>query len=248
MTDRTPARSELPSEARLWRPSSRSTDSARGRPPGYSRAQIAEAAIKIADAEGVEALSMRKVATALGTGAMSLYRYVKNKEALCQLMVDHMVGQAVLPERTGEWRTDLRALAVAQRMTQLAHPWLAGIAAGRPTMGPNTLRMLEHGMSILDGLGLSLAEMLEIYSLISSWVNGFVREELTEEAVRERSGLSVQEWRQNIAPYIENLMSSGDYPYFTRIVREGIDHDFDMRFERGLDRIIAGIAATLPSR
>jgi AcrR family transcriptional regulator len=218
----------------------------RGRPPGYSRVQIAEVAARIADEQGIDAVSMRNVAAALGTGAMSLYRYVANKDALCQLMVDHITGATEIPEPTGDWSADLRAVAHLQRTTRLAHPWLAGVAAGRPAMGPATLRMLEHGMSILDGVGLDLNEMLDTYSLISTWVNGFVQEELAEQDLRRRFDMGEQEWHRNIAPFVDRLTDSGEYPYFARITREGADSDFDTRFDRGLDRIIAGIAATLP--
>ncbi|GLW11899.1 TetR family transcriptional regulator [Microtetraspora sp. NBRC 13810] len=229
--------------AQVWMPA---PESGRGRPPSYSRAQIAEAAIAIADEHGIDAVSMRKVAAALGTGAMSLYRYVENKQALCQMMLDHIVGEIGLPEPTGDWQADLRAVAERQRATQLAHPWLAGMAAGRPAMGPNVLRMLEHSMAVLDGLGLSLEDMLETYSLVSSWVNGFVQEELTERDIRRGTGLDEQGWQRSLAPHLETLTANGEYPYFTRILREGADHDFDTRFTRGLTRILTGIAATLP--
>lgn len=243
MKKATTAATEAPAETRLWMPQKRS---ARGRPPGYDRAQIAEAAIKIADEEGIEALSMRRLAAALGTSAMSLYSYVASRGELCHLMRDHLAGDVQLPEPTGDWRADLQAVAAQQRISQLAHPWLATIAAGRPAMGPNTLRLMEHGMSILDGLGLDLEGMLETYSLISSWVNGFVQEELAEREAQRRAGVDEDQWRARIEPYIDQVTKSGEYPYFTAIVRAGIDRDFDTRFRHGLDRLIAGIASTLP--
>jgi AcrR family transcriptional regulator len=220
----------------------------RGPAPTYSRAQVAEAAVAIADRDGMETVSMRKVAAALGTGAMSLYRYVENKDSLCELMLDHIHGETRLPEPTGDWRQDLRAVARILRGTQLKHPWLARIAAGRPAMGPNMLLIFEYAMSVLDDLGLGVEDMLEIFSLVSSWVGGFVQEELAEQEARRNMGIDEKEWNQRMAANLESLTSSGDYPYLTRIVLESADRDFETRFERGLDRIVAGIDATLPGK
>ncbi|MFG2044485.1 TetR/AcrR family transcriptional regulator [Dactylosporangium sp. NPDC048998] len=224
------------------------TKPARGPAPSYSLAQVAEAAIEIADRDGIEAVSMRKVAASLGTGAMSLYRYVENKESLCALMLDHIHGETKLPPPVGDWRHDLRTVAAQLRDTQLTHPWLARIAAGRPAMGPNMLVIFEHAMAVLDGVGLSIEDMLGIFSMVASWVGGFVQEELAEQEARRNMGIDEVEWNKRMADYLERLTSGGEYPYFTRVVREGADHDFQTRFERGLDRIIAGIAATLPEK
>ncbi|MEV4629694.1 TetR/AcrR family transcriptional regulator [Micromonospora sp. NPDC049523] len=234
---------ELPTSVRVSLPA---PPSSRGPAPTYSRAQVAAAAIAIADEHGIEAVSMRRVAAALGTGPMSLYRYVDNKEALCELMLDHMFGEAELPEPTGDWRADLAEVARSLRRAQLSHPWLARIAAGRPAMGPNMLDIFEYGMSILDRLGLDTADMLEIFALVSSWVGGFVQEEVAEQAARRDRGMDEREWQRSMSRYLETLTGGGNYPYFTRVVRAGADRDFDTRFERGLDRILTGIEATLP--
>jgi hypothetical protein len=115
-------------------------------------------------------------------------------------------------------------------------------------MGPNMLLIFEYAMSVLDNLGLSVEDMLGIFSLVSSWVGGFVQEELAEQEARRNMGIDEEEWNQRMAANLEALTSSGYYPYLTRIVREGADRDFETRFERGLDRIIAGIVATLPGK
>jgi AcrR family transcriptional regulator len=220
----------------------------RGPAPSYSLAQVAEAAIEIADRDGIEAVSMRKVAASLGTGAMSLYRYVDSKDSLCALMLDHIHGETTLPAPVGDWQQDLRTVASRLRDTQRKHSWLARIAAGRPAMGPNMLVIFEHAMSVLDGLGLSIEDMLGIFSMIASWVGGFVQEELAEQEARRNMGIDETEWDKRLSDYLEQLTAGGNYPYFARVLREGVDHDFQTRFERGLDRIIAGIAATLPAR
>ena len=218
----------------------------RGPAPSFTRAQVAEAAIRIADEQGMDAVSMRKVAGVLGTGAMSLYRYVDNKDSLCMLMLDHLYGEVVLRDRSGDWRKDLHTVADHLRDTQRKHPWLARIAAGRPAMGPNMLQIFEYAMASLDGLGLSIEDMLGNFSLIASWVTGFVQEELAEAEARRNLGLDKAAWDERMAASLQSLLGSGDYPYFARVVQEGADHDFDTRFDRGIDRIIKGIEASLP--
>src|SRR6266700_1877830 len=134
---------------------------ARGPAPAYSRDQITAAAIKIADADGLDALSMRRVARELGAGTMSLYRYVRNKDDLLELMVDAVLGETI-PEdfaRTGDWRADLRALARLMRAGMTCHPWI--LARPDPlSFGPNTFRVSETILSCVDGIGLSIDQMM----------------------------------------------------------------------------------------
>ncbi|GAB3477281.1 TetR/AcrR family transcriptional regulator C-terminal domain-containing protein [Amycolatopsis cihanbeyliensis] len=234
---------QVPVQVRLWLPAEHGS---RGPAPGYSREQIADAAIALADELGLAAVSMRKVAARLGTGAMSLYRYVENKEALHDLMLDRMIGKEPRPELTGEWRVNLRMLAREHRRLYLAHPWLTLLAVGRPAMGPNMLRGLEYAMAAVDGLGLGIDDMLETYEWLTNWVAGFAQRELAERQAWEHTDL--ERWQECMGPYVESLISSGDYPYFTRVLREAEHRDADDRFERGIDRIIAGIEATLPPR
>src|SRR5687768_7955516 len=95
----------------------------RGRPPAHSRDQVVDAAIGIADAEGLGAVTMRRIAQQIGAGAMSLYTYVPDKDRLVDLMVDRVGATRTPVEITGDWRTDLLALAGSQRSLMLAHPW-----------------------------------------------------------------------------------------------------------------------------
>ncbi|WP_232376726.1 TetR/AcrR family transcriptional regulator [Amycolatopsis aidingensis] len=232
---------QLPAQVRLWLPAEHGS---RGPAPGYSRDQIADAAIALADEQGLAAVSMRKVAARLGTGAMSLYRYVENKEALYDLMLDRMMGTEPRPELTGDWRLNLRVLAREHRRMYLIHPWLTLIAGGRPAMGPNMLRGLEYAMAAVDGLGLGIDDMLETFEWLNSWVAGFAQREIAEREAWKHT--DPEQWQECMGPYVQSLIDSGDYPYFTRVVCEAEHRDPDERFERGIDRMIAGIEATLP--
>ncbi len=109
----------------------------RGSRPAYSRAQITGAAIRIADADGLDAASMRRIAADLGTGAMSLYRYVPSRDDLIELMIDHVLLEADVPERpTGDWRADLTLIAENTRRMWLRHPGWPACSGRAPRSGP----------------------------------------------------------------------------------------------------------------
>ena len=132
----------------------------RGPKPAHSREQITTAAIRIADAEGLDAVTMRRVAAEVGSGTMTLYRYVPTKDHLLDLMIDATEGEVVFPDaRAGDWRAGLRAVAWMQRDRLLRHPWLASLEAGRPAFGPNSLRNVEQGFGMLDGLELDIDQI-----------------------------------------------------------------------------------------
>lgn len=144
-----------------------------GRRPAHTRAEITGAAVAVADAagpSGASAVTMRKVAAHIGAGVMSLYTYVPDRETLLELMIDHAVGEPGLPPRTGDWRAGMRALARVQRDTMLAHPWLPAALPARRTLGPNTLRVLEHVLAVMAPTGLPPGEILEVFSLVTGFV------------------------------------------------------------------------------
>lgn len=217
------------------------------RVPAYSTDAIADAAIALADEHGLDSVSMRKVAARLGAGAMSLYRYVDSKERLFELMADRMVGLQPWPELTGDWRADLRDHARARRALLLAHPWLLRLLSERIALGENMLRAFEHVMSIVDGLGLVIDDMWELVWQLDTWVNGYVRSELDAAEILRAAG-GEQGLQERLASRYRPLVDSGEYPYFTRFLAEvrASRFDSDARFERSLDRIMAGFGATLP--
>ncbi|OQO94060.1 TetR family transcriptional regulator [Saccharomonospora piscinae] len=236
--------SPLLARLRVWSPRPRS---GRGPAPAYSREQIADAAIAVAEADGLDAVTMRRVATELGTGAMSLYRYVENKEVLVELVSDRMYARHDWPELTGRWREDLRNFAWAHRRALRAHPWLLRVWNSGPTLGPNMLRHFESTVSIVDGLGLDIDDMVETVLLVLTWVGGYTRQEL--DTLTYLRAHSEDELERELGGHVRTVIDSGDYPYFTRFVSEArTPHiDEDARFARALDRILAGIEATLPS-
>ncbi|MFD0690169.1 TetR/AcrR family transcriptional regulator [Actinomadura fibrosa] len=221
----------------------------RGPRPAYSRAQITEAAIRIADADGIEAASMRRIAAELGTGAMSLYRYVPSRDDLIELMVDRVLGEDEIPERpSGDWRADLTLIAVSTRATWRRHPWLAGLHRARPAFGPNQLRLIEFALGALD-IGIPIDESLTLLNMLNGYVERTVRAEIEWTREKERSGLTPERLMAESGPYVRRLMDSGDYPMFTRIIKEArIPHmTGDEQFRYGLNRVLDCIAGALPA-
>jgi AcrR family transcriptional regulator len=218
------------------------------RPPrnsalGLSAAQIAGAAIGIADRDGVDALSMRRVAAGLGCGTMSLYRHVRTKEELLDLMIDTIAGEhGGPPKPSGDWQSDLRDAARRLRASSLRHPWLPPLSAARRSFGPNTLATIEFALSAVDGFGLSIDHMAAVIQTVHAFVHGFVLNELAD-----------QEWRSptpshpGLAIYIRHIIEAGQYPLFTRLAMDAEDvPDPDASFEWQLQRVLEGLAAALP--
>ena len=118
------------------------------RATGLSRDEIVRAAIEVADAEGPEAVSMRRIARELNSGTMSLYWHIGSKEELLDLMIDSIAADAEAPEPSGDWRKDLHAIACTTRASLHRHPWAVNFMGGRPPTGPKTLRNLERSLII----------------------------------------------------------------------------------------------------
>ncbi|WP_169949394.1 TetR/AcrR family transcriptional regulator [Microbispora sp. H11081] len=233
----------------LW---TRPEHPARGPRPSFSRAALTEAAIRIADAEGLEAISMRRLAADLGAGTMSLYRYVTGKDEVFDLMIDTAVGEYLPEDRQppGDWAEGLRLLAWQARRTMLRHPWLASLAAGRPQAGPNSARLMETALGMLDGLGLTVDEMLTLVGAVFAYVHGHIQSELAEVEATRRLGLTLAQRLARHLSYIQSLIATGNYPMLERVTKEaGREYTTaDDRFAYGLDRLLGGIAASLPAR
>jgi AcrR family transcriptional regulator len=223
---------------------------ARGPAPSLSREQIARAAVTLADTSGIEAVSMRTLAGELGVGATSLYRYVDRRDEVIELMVDEVMGHDLHFESLGDWREGLRSFAHGLRTIILHHPWMAVPSAGLRNFGPNTAGKYEQVLSLVDGLGLEIDEMLVMVETIDAYVRGRALEELSEQEAVRRSGLDQEQWMQTQVPYIESLITSGRYPILTRVVFDAqaphdpdrLEHGFDV----GLERVLDGLATMLP--
>ena len=203
----------------------------RGRPPQRSRTQVVAAAIAIADAEGLEALTMRRLAAELGAGVMSLYTYVRDKDDL----VDQMVDQVSAYEPTGE-PADLLTLAGWQRDLMLRHPWLLSALPNRQLVGANTLGSLERGLAALAPTGLPGGAKMEILALLTGFVAGYVSHERAQAA----AGITDPE---RIAAHVAQLrtaVATGDYPELARALTESATAP-PPTFEAIAERMIKGL-------
>jgi len=220
-----------------------------GPTPVYSRTQITEAAVRIADAEGLEAATMRRIAAVIGAGAMSLYRYVPSRDNLVELMADRLMGEIdVTGMPSGDWRADLTRYANGLRAMWLRHPWIATVQRSLPSLGPNQLRLIERLMGVLDAF-VSIDENLGLIAMLNSYVEGTVREENSSAEEVRRSGLSESEWMARSSPYVDRLVKSGENPMFTKIVMEARQPHLsrDDQFRYGLERVLDCIGTALPA-
>lgn len=220
-----------------------------------SRDEIVRAAIKVADAEGPAAISMRRIARELNAGAMSLYWHVASKDELLDMMVDAVEAEQQFPEPTGDWRADLEALARTQRAVLHRHAWLMDFIGGRPPLGPNTLRNLERALAMTEKLRLETGTALNVLGTLATYVMGAVLREFRERKVHERDQAAIAEvGREELQEFLDSrlraLKAAGRFPHFLRLFEEGIDPDApetrDERFEFGLQCVLDGIAARLP--
>jgi AcrR family transcriptional regulator len=160
----------------------------RGPRPGLSAQAIVDAAVRVADAEGLEAISMARVAAELGFTTMSLYRYVASKDELLQLMFNaSALGAESLVLEGDDWRSRLRAWAIIQRDMLDLHPWITQMPMATPPLAPNSMHFVERALEALDGTGLADAEKLRVIGLISSYTLSEAR--MANDAARAAAAL-----------------------------------------------------------
>lgn len=219
----------MDSEALLW---GEVSTPRRGPKPLLNRGRIVRAGIDIADAEGLDTLSMQRVAGRLGAATMSLYRHVPGKAELVALMLDAAIGQPPeLPGDTG-WRTALADWARGNRDVFVNHPWTLPLVTGARTMGPNELAWTEAALRVASGTGLPTAALLDVLLLINGYVRGA--------AVGLAGGPTV--------PGPETLLRFGlldRYPVLAGVLDRAATPEGpvsqDARFEFGLARVLDGI-------
>lgn len=221
---------------------------------GLSRSDIVATAIAVADADGTEAVSMRRIARELHVGAMSLYWYVASKEELHQLMLEKVQGESQAPEPSGDWRADLRAYARNARAALLRHPWAIDFIGHGPPAGPNDARNAERLIAALDGLGADLPTVMYALMAVGTYVLGAALREVQEirwHSVAEdmTAGLTETEVAAFVDDLSQRIRQSGRYPHLVRVIDADFDPDAprtrDERFEFGLDCVLDGIAARL---
>ena len=186
----------------------------RGPHPGLSADAIVDAAVRIADAEGLEAISMARVAAKLGFTTMALYRYVASKDELLQLMFNaSALGAESLVIEGDDWRSRLRSWAVIQRDMLDRHPWLTQMPMAAPPMAPNSLIFVECGLGAMDGTPLADADKLRFIGLISSYTLSEAR--MANDALRAAREQAAPPW--TFDALLRELADEATYPRLYRI-------------------------------
>jgi AcrR family transcriptional regulator len=226
---------------------------ARGPKPGLTVRGIVRAAIDLADSEGLDALSMRRVAERLGVGTMSLYTYVPGKSELVDVMLDaiHLEASAEVPD--GTWRQQLEAMARDQWALAREHPWMLHIATTRPPLGPGIIAKYERELRTVEGLGLDDIEMDSIITLINDYVAGAARSAINAVDVERSSGMDDAAWWAATGPWLAKVLDPEHYPVASRVGTTTGQHyqavaDPDHAFEFGLQRVLDGIELLVQRR
>ncbi|TNC23393.1 TetR/AcrR family transcriptional regulator [Amycolatopsis alkalitolerans] len=210
-------------------------------PAPLSRERIVRAAIRLADADGLEAVSLRKVAAALDVGPMRLYGYIATKDELLDLMVD-AVHAEIRPTGDG-WREVLRSLAETTRQAVHQHEWLADLIGGRPRLGPHSMARGEAVLASMGGVDVDL--VMPVVEAVDAYVIGAVRREIAERRAERASGMGKRQWQETLGPYLERTFATGRFPALATVVRDAAHLDADQTFRIGLDFLLDGIDARI---
>jgi AcrR family transcriptional regulator len=242
-----PGSAERPAQPPIW-----ARPEPAARLPRFSRERIAQVALAIADADGFAAVTMRRVAAELGSGTMSLYRYIATKADLAALLEDALMGEAVIGdgELPGDWRTALAMIAHRTRDVYLRHPWaitaLQGETGGGQSapMGPNGLHHFEQSLAALDGAPFDMRGKLDLLTMVDDYVMGHVLRTAGMHA-RARSRASPAQTAQTMK-FVEAQLGSGRFPQLQAMAEDpaaplAVDaRRLEERFELGLNALIDG--------
>jgi AcrR family transcriptional regulator len=215
-----------------------------------SRAAIVTAAVAILDAEGIQGLSMRRVAARLEVTAGSLYWYVGGKDELLELAADHVLGEIDLPEAGGGagWREVLARAAASQRAMMLRHPWAASVLAAVPNMGPNALRAADRILAVLAAAGFGPGLADAALAAISNLVTGAVLAETAWRRAAAGPAATLADWQREAAGYLAQI--TGRYPHVAARLTApppDIEASSQARFALALDCLLDGLQARLDS-
>lgn len=210
-------------------------------PAPLSRERIVRTAIRLADADGLEAVSLRKVAAALDVGPMRLYGYIATKDELLDLLVDAVYAE-VRPVGD-DWREVLTSVAELTRRAAHRHEWLADLIGGRPQLGPNALARGEAVLSALDGVDLDV--VMPMVTAVDAYVIGTIRREIAERRAERASGMDQRQWQSAYGPYLVRMFETGRFPALEKVVRDAAHLDADQTFRTGLGFLLDGIGAAV---
>ena len=236
---------------RLW---GRQEPGRRGPKQRLSTVEVVEAAIALADAEGVQALSMRKVAEAVGVSPMSLYTYVPSKAELLDLMFDRVLGDTADPgDSVIGWRNKLAFMARERWALSERHPWLLDLATHRPPLGPSMMRKAVAMLTAVAAMGLSPEETRHAVDVLQDYITGALRSAREAREAEQLSGLSDEQWFSIVWPVLEKHLDPQHSETVSRMSegrreRTRSPDERTARFEFGLACVLDGLEAFINRR
>jgi AcrR family transcriptional regulator len=213
------------------------------RASALSREAIVGAAMEIADAEGLDGVSIRRVAAALGARTMSLYTYIDSKKDLLDLMADQVAGELLIEgELPADWREAVTLIARRERDAGLRHPWMVDLIKHRShaMVGPNVLRHLDQSLAAVAGLELEPREAIKVMAAVDDYMFGFTVREAREREITRRTGSGTTGSWAAVQPYLSELLATGDFANVAPLLRGDVEVD-DLDFEQGLRWLLDGI-------
>jgi len=201
-----------------------------------SRERVLRAALVLADAGGIDSMSMRKLGEDLGVEAMSLYNHVANKDDMLDGIVDLVFGEMALPSGRGDWKPAMRKRAVSAHEALLRHPWAPSLMQSRTKPGPATLRHHDSVLGRLRTAGFTLVMAAHAVSVIDGYVYGFALQQIN---------IPLQS-REQVAAVGQDILRqmAGEYPHLAEMITKHAmkpGYDYAKEFEFGLDLILDGL-------
>jgi AcrR family transcriptional regulator len=220
---------------------------------GLTVDRVVAAATNLADADGLDAVTMRRVASRLGVVPMTLYTYVPGKAELLDLMLDAAYARMPRADTTGQpWRQRIIAVAEENRALFRTHPWAAAISTIRPPLGPGLMAKYEHELAALDGLGLDDIQIDAALTHLLTFVQAWAQAAAGAHANRRESAMDDEQWWAAHAPLLQKVLDPASYPLAVRVgTAAGTAHRaaYNPRhaYDFGLQTILGGLAALIPT-
>lgn len=217
-----------------------------GRRTPLTRETIVSAAIPLADAEGLAALTIRRLATELDARPMSIYSYARitSKEELFDLMVDQVCAEMLVTDLPADWQQALRAIAIRCRQALLRHPWWVELIGHNVLLGPNGTRHREQTLAAVSGLPLDPATKLAVIVAVETYVVGQATFSMDEQGSSQIPGRSASEWQEALGHYQTALIATGEFPHLASVgpPQPSSRESRERVFLLGLDWLLGGIA------
>jgi AcrR family transcriptional regulator len=218
---------------------------------GLTVDQVVVAAIGLADAEGLDAVTMRRVATSLSVVPMTLYTYVPGKAELLDLMLDAAYQQMPRTDTRGQpWRQRVAAIAAENRALFEAHPWAAAVTTARPPLGPGLIAKYDHELAAFDGLGLDEVQMDAALTHVLAFVQAWARATDDAQATRRDTAMDEEQWWAASETLLRQVLDPSAYPLAVRVgtaagTAHGAAYNPRHAYEFGLRLILDGFAALI---